>query len=273
MIDVLCPVTSPRLSRALEFALEAVPHRYVSTGEDLRNRRILFAVTTDELGMNPETLALLRRLRSCPEMLSGSVGSLVVDGASELYTKQVAQELVLAANTAGCLFPGKPLVEGTGSLYNQHILAAQWNLGWEETYRLRIRALAANLENFEAPKFPRPRLLVLHASEYGRSSTLWLWSRLKSQLDFCEIQEIQLQNGSIHDCRGCSYSACLHFSKNDSCFYGGSVSETVFPAIRESDVLLFLCPNYNDAIGANITALINRLTILLLHSTLYQKYL
>ena len=37
--------------------------------------------------------------------------------------------------------------------------------------------------------------------------------------------------------------------------------------------MLFLCPNYNDAVGANITALFNRLTSLLLQSDLYDKYL
>lgn len=80
----------------------------------------------------------------------------------------------------------------------------------------------------------------------------------------CSIAEISLRNGTIHDCRGCSYSACLHFARSGSCFYGGAISETVLPAIRECDAMLFLCPNYNDAVGANFTALFNRLTSLLL---------
>ena len=32
--------------------------------------------------------------------------------------------------------------------------------------------------------------------------------------------------------------------------------------------MLFLCPNYNDAVGANFTALFNRLTSLLLQCDL-----
>ena len=97
---------------------------------------------------------------------------------------------------------------------------------------------------------------------------------MRTQLSkICDIREISLQNGTIHDCRGCSYHACLHFSQNGSCFYGGAISQTVLPAIRESNALIFLCPNYNDAVGANITALFNRLTSLLLHSDLYEKYL
>lgn len=274
MIDVLLPKKQGRLSAVLEFALATVPHRFVSLGDDLKNRRLLFALATDEGGMNAETLQLLRFLRADPSALEGSIGSVIVDGTSELYTKQVAQEVVLAADLAGCLFPGKPLIEGTGSLYNQHILAQKYGRTCEETYFLRCRELIDRLEHFTPPRFARPKLLVLHASESGRSGTLWLWSRLKEHLQaHCDIREISLQNGTIYDCRGCSYRTCLHFAQNDTCFYGGTVSETVLPAIREANALMFLCPNYNDAVGANITALFNRLTGLLLQSDLYDKYL
>ena len=84
---------------------------------------------------------------------------------------------------------------------------------------------------------------------------------------------ISLQNGSIHDCRGCSYEACLHFAAQSRCFYGGSISDEVLPAISACDAMLFLCPNYNDAVSANIMALFNRLTNLLVKQDLYQKYL
>ena len=120
----------------------------------------------------------------------------------------------------------------------------------------------------------RPKLLVLHASESGRSSTLWMGRELSRRLSgCCSIAEISLRNGTIHDCRGCSYSACLHFARSGSCFYGGAISETVLPAIRECDAMLFLCPNYNDAAGANFTALFNRLTSLLLQCDLSEKQL
>lgn len=45
------------------------------------------------------------------------------------------------------------------------------------------------------------------------------------------------------------------------------------PAINACDAMLFLCPNYNDAVSANIMALFNRMTNLLLRHTLYDKYL
>ena len=38
--------------------------------------------------------------------------------------------------------------------------------------------------------------------------------------------------------------------------------EEVYPAIRAADGVVLLCPNYNDALPANLTAAINRLTAL-----------
>lgn len=274
MIDILMPKQQERLSAALAFALRGKEHRFLGLDEPLQGKRVLFALATDAYGMDEQTLRLLRRLRSDPACMEGSVGALLVDGESELYTKQLAQETALSANMAGCAFFGKPLVEGTGSLYNQHILAAQRGVGLQETYFSRARELVQRLETFTAPKYDRPQLLVLHASERGRSGTLWLWEQLRARLEaFCDIREIPLQNGTIYDCRGCSYNACLHFAQNNTCFYGGAISETVLPAIRDCSAMLFLCPNYNDAVGANITALFNRLTSLLLQSDLHDKYL
>lgn len=274
MIDVLMPGGSDRLRETAAAALEGTAHRFLSAGDDLRGKRVLFALSTDEGGMDAPTLALLRRLRLEKDAMQGSCAAVLLDGAGELYTKQLAQDVVFAANGAGCAFMGKPLVEGTGSLYNQHILAARLGLTPEQTYRTRARGLVRRLETFQPPRFRRPRLLMLHASESGRSSTLWMGREICRRLsDACEITELSLRNGTIHDCRGCSYRTCLHFAENGGCFYGGAISETVLPAIRDCDAMLFLCPNYNDAVGANISALFNRLTSLLLQSELYDKYL
>lgn len=274
MLDVVLLRPQRRLNELLSYALEGIAHRFVPPDAPLQGRRILLAAAVDERGMDEPTLRFLRRLRAEPEAMSGSVAAVLVDGTGELYTKQVAQELVHAANRAGCLFPGKPVLEGTGSLYNQHILAEQLRKSWEETYFFRARELAQRLSRFEPPHFSAPRLLVLHASERGRSSSLWLWDQLRERLDNAIVsEEITLQNGTVHDCRGCSYRTCLHFAQNGSCFYGGALSETVLPAIHDCDAMLFLCPNYNDAVSANITALFNRLTSLLLHGNLYRKYL
>ena len=55
---------------------------------------------------------------------------------------------------------------------------------------------------------------------------------------------------------------CLHFGEQGDCFYGGVMVQEVYPSIREADAVILLCPNYNDALSANLTAAITRLTAL-----------
>ena len=45
------------------------------------------------------------------------------------------------------------------------------------------------------------------------------------------------------------------------------------PAVLQSDILLLLLPNYNDAVGANIMAFINRMTSLYVSGALSGKTL
>ena len=277
-ITVVRVGTNPRLERLLATALEgfAVENlsAYALGVEDVTGRRLLFAVGMDSFGPGESFAALLRRLRQRTSGLIGCVAGVVVDGGGELYTKQAAQSLVMAANLAGCAFPGKPLVEGTGSLYNQHILAAQLGLSWEETYFRRVQELAQRVVSFTLPTFRRPKLLMLHASDNLRSNTVWMGRQVLQDLASAfSFREVSLQNGTIKDCRGCSYTACLHFAKHNTCFYGGAISEEVLPAVNDCDGMLFLCPNYNDAVSANMMALFNRLTNLLIQHDLYDKYL
>ena len=266
-----------RLTQALGKALSGMQVQALAPekiAQAAAGKRLIFAVALDEYGPDGQFTALLRALRQNPGCLAGCCGAIIVDGGGELYTKQAAQELALAANMAGCAFMGKPLVEGTASLYNQHILAKQLGLDWYETYVYQIGRLAARLASFTQPKFAAPRLLMLHASSNRRSNTVWLGRETLARLPGrITTQEICLQNGAIYDCRGCSYDACAHFAESSTCFYGGALSDEVLPAIRESDALLLLCPNYNDAVGANITALFNRLTSLLVRQDLFDKYL
>ena len=249
-----------------KISLESIP--------DMRDRRVLVMIGADESGADLSYYQALRIIRSHPDCLEGSIGAVIVDGTSELYTKEIAQEIVLAMNLAGCLFFGRSLVEGTGSLYNQHIMAKNWGISLLETYHRRCRELAQTLMTYEPPHIARPKVLMLHASSNSRSNTVWMgqevMNRLRSQ---CDLREVSLMNGTIYDCRGCSYEACLHYAENKGCFYGGPISEKAMPAIEESDVLLFLCPNYNDAVSANLMALMNRMTNLLLRKDLSNKYI
>ena len=51
------------------------------------------------------------------------------------------------------------------------------------------------------------------------------------------------------------------------------MQEEVWPAVMESDGLMMLCPNYNDALSANLSAFINRLTGLFRQKRFYEKAL
>ena len=90
----------------------------------------------------------------------------------------------------------------------------------------------------------------------------------------CSPEVMQaLRNGTVPDCNGCSYTACLHFGEQGSCFYGGPMVEEVYPAVRRCDALVMLCANYNDALSANLTACVNRLTALFRQTRFYDKRL
>ena len=49
--------------------------------------------------------------------------------------------------------------------------------------------------------------------------------------------------------------------------------EEIYPAILDCDILMMLCPNYNDSISANMSAVINRLTALYRKTKFYDKYI
>ncbi|MGM9619158.1 MAG: NAD(P)H-dependent oxidoreductase [Oscillospiraceae bacterium] len=239
--------------------------------ENLAGKRLLFAVALDEGGCNESCYRMLGQLRREPELLEGCVAGVVVTGTGELYTKALARELVLAANLAGCAFLGRPLVEATGSLSNFRTQAAIYGTDLNEAYRRAVAELLERLESW-SPLPPPGRVLALHASVRDTSNTLALWELVKRHLpDSVEIEELNLRNGTIADCSGCSYTTCLHFGERGGCFYGGPMVEQVFPAVRRCDTLIMLCANYNDALSANLTAFVNRLTALFRQSRFYDK--
>ena len=265
-LTVLCPgeTASERFALTLEHALKGRSARVLTQLEGpLENARVLFAVPLDKSGVNHGCYDLLAYLRTHPGCLAGSVGGVLVDGPGDLYTKAVGRELVLAASRAGCTFPGRPLVEATGDLRNFTVQAKNGSCSLEEAYRRAAANLAERVLDFAPPRHVRPKLLVLHASNHRTSNTLALWSRCRERLESsCDITEIGLRNGTLEDCAGCPYTMCLHFGEQGECFYGGVMVQEVYPAIREADAVVLLCPNYNDALSANLTAAINRLTAL-----------
>lgn len=241
--------------------------------EGLTGRKLLFAIALDRGGCNVAYYRMLSVLRRDDGLLEGCLGGVVVTGAEDLYTKDVARDMVLAANFSGCAFLGRPLVEATGSMRNFHVQARIYRTDEHTAFRMAVQELAWRLIRWEGLPPPR-RILALHASVRATSNTLVLWELVKAGLPpEVEITELCLRNGTIADCVGCSYTTCLHFGERGGCFYGGPMVDEVFPAVRECDALVMLCANYNDALAANLTAFINRLTALYRQARFYDKRL
>ena len=276
-LTVVCPGDTAwsRYALTLEHALRGHPARIVTKiTAPLQNQPILFAVPLDDSGVNHGYYDLLVYLRTHPGCLDGSVGGVLVDSPGDLYTKTVGRELVLSASRAGCAFPGRPLVEATGDLRNFTVQAKNASCSLEEAYGLAAADLVERVLDFATPKRRRPKLLVLHASNHKTSNTLALWSRCRERLaSACDITQIGLRNGTLEDCAGCPYTMCLHYGEQGGCFYGGVMVREVYPAIREADAVVLLCPNYNDALSANLTACVNRLTALFRQTRFYDKRL
>ena len=255
-----------RMDRVLDQALDGVQTEYVLTVEslskrDLRGRKLLFAICLSEAGINLEYYRMLEYFRAHPGCLAGACAAVVVDGSGELFTKSLARRLVFSANQAGCTFLGKPLVEATGSLYNFNVMGKVLGVDNLSAYKEMTGQLVKRLMAFSMPQVERQQILAVHASSRKTSNSLLLWEKIKGQLaGRADVSEVSLRNGQLLDCRGCKYEDCLHFGERGGCFYGGIMVEQVYPAIIKCDSLVMICPNYNDAVSANITAFINRLT-------------
>ena len=230
--------------------------------EGLAGQRLLFALALDESGCSESGYRMLMTLRRSQTLLEGCVAGLVVTGRGELYTKDAARDLVFAANQAGCAFLGRPLVEATGSLRNFRVQAQIGGTDEETAFRAAVSELLERLTAWEGPA-PVGRVLALHASQRSTSNTLALWEMVRRSLPpGVQVQEICLRNGTMADCNGCSYTACMHFGERGGCFYGGPMVEEVYPAVRS-----------NDALSANLTACVNRLTALFRQTRFYEKRL
>lgn len=234
----------------------------------------LFAIDLGEYGVNLEYTRLLGWLRSHPKSLEGWTGGVTADADSALYTKSAARELVFTANCAGCAFVGRPLVEGTKTLSNFAIVASNLGTDLYGAYVESIKLLVKEMAKSQDPDKEKKReLLVLHASSHKSSNTYAVWQGVRQYLSDISITEIGLRNGTLADCSGCPYKMCLHFGERGSCFYGGVMVENVYPAVKKADGILLLAPNYNDALSANLTAFINRLTALFRTTRFYDKKL
>jgi multimeric flavodoxin WrbA len=243
---------------------------------DLRGQRILFAMELNETGFCVDVFSILNELyKQGDTSLKDSIGAVLVHSNSDLYTKSSSSNLIFIANNLGCSFLGHPLVEATGSLQNFITWQKTLSLTLEEICIEQCKKLCMRLLDEIPTKFEKPKILALHASSRKTSNTLSLWSMIKTNIigSDCDIEELNVENGTIHDCTGCSFTTCIHYSKQNSCFYGGFMVKEIVPAIEKADAIVMICPNYNDAISANLTAVINRTTALYRKMSFHEKYI
>ncbi len=240
----------------------------------LKGQRLLFLIPLGEDGINLEWYAMLKLFRTQTDCLKDSWAGIIIDGNTEYWTKAAARELALTINEAGCGLIGRPLCEATGSLQNYLVLSEVQNVSLLEAYQNRVRELVMHLMSFRAHEKRRSSILCIHSCNQETSNTWRLWEMVKERLpQKVDIQEISLRRKVVEDCAGCSFDTCMYFSRRQSCFYGGTIVSEVYPALEKSDALMVLSPNYNDAMGANLVAFVNRLTALYRKKPFSDKYL
>jgi len=273
-ITVILPENeqSDKLLEELRYSLQGMDYTVQNHLENVQGK-VIFAIALDECGCNENYYRMLRYMRGNRKCLLGCTAGIVVSSTCEVYTKSVARIFAGSANASGCAFIGRPLVEATGSLRNFHTQAAVRGTDVYGAYHAAIREMAQRLQAWEGPP-PIRKIVAVHASLRQTSNTLTLWNLVKRHLHSAEIREISLvTDGSIADCSGCSYTACMHFGSNSGCIHGDTIVRNVFPALREADALVMVCANYNDTLSANLTAFVNRLTSLFRQARFYDKQL
>ena len=292
---------SERLNAAIEYAFASLsvneyslvtsPDELLTLIDELNESKenlpaFLFAAALPEDGFAPSWQRLMAKLSLKEGALDGAIGGLVVDGEGELYTKDFARHLVFSCNRAGIRFPGKPLVEATGSLYNFSTSAMIRGTDKLGAYRESVRELVEKILLKSKPSYMdaaaepsekagKKNIVMIHASNKATSNTLMLWDMVKTAIlektEDVDINEISIRNGEVVDCRGCDFEACRHFGEQGDCFYGGLVVDRVYPAVLSCDALVLACPNYNDAVSANMMAVFNRLTALFYNNDFSEK--
>lgn len=269
--------SSQQLKRMLSAAWTHHPDGVYHAGKslpDLQNARILFAVQVNAWNLCPELSTFFMQLDPTAQSFTGSEAAILIHSSSERYSREFAVDLILRANELGCRFMGRPIVEAAKDLINMKVLETVKQKSRQQVCLTECEHLVVRLLADSPIKKKHPSLLVLHASNAATSSTLQLWEMIKKNLpQSVKLQEIHIENGTVRDCIGCPYTTCKHFGEQMRCFYGGVMVEEIYPAILEADAILWACPNYNDALSANLTATINRMTALFRTHNFYNKSL
>jgi multimeric flavodoxin WrbA len=266
---------SPMLSEMIKTVTSYTNYTLVQDSSNipnLQNKKIFFASENTDIDCDIAMLQFFSKLyEKGDKCLLGSTAAVLVHSNTEHGTKRTSQDIIYLANNLGCSFIGHCVIEATSSLRNFLTWQKTLDLSVEEICLKMCSRLRNRLLEYNPTIINKPKILVLYSSPHKTSNTLDLWHMTSKHLSDYNIKELQIENGEVLDCKGCSYKLCAHYAKKNKCFYGGIMVHDVLPSIEESDAIIWLCPNYNDAVAANLTAVINRLTVLYRKIDFYNK--
>ncbi len=275
MIYILSPSES---HEPLAYMLETIAHSSIHVSIHhtydpvMKGQKVLFCFELDAFGDSEGVYPLVKdALIEDNSAFEGVLAALIVVSKTEFYTKRFAQSFIFNLSKHGVSFIGHPLLEIIEGYKNLRT----WQKSIQRTLpQISVQLINQLLERFEheAHKlYTSPKILVLHASQDATSNTLMLWNEVSSHLQHVSTRVLHVENGTIVDCKGCGFTQCIHYSEKNACFYGGQVILEILPAIEEADIVIWLLPNYNDAISAMLTAIINRMTVLYRRVALHEK--
>ncbi|MBF4692779.1 flavodoxin family protein [Fusibacter ferrireducens] len=259
----------------------------VSQESEKDKNKCLLVIELDDIGENEAVDQLLRtetrkQLKGETTFFNDKILALIVKSHSEHYTKTFAKKCIYHINQLGGTFIGHPLVEIIEGYQNFKTWQKVDSKPLERICFEQIEQLIKRLHTYQALNRATLNMLVLHAGYREISNTLMLWDAVANALEIYNAKKdvpilnmdtLHVEEGKISDCYGCSFETCMYYAREKSCFYGGFVVEDLYPKLEKADIVVWICPNYNDAISAKLMAVINRLTALYRNMGFKDKYL
>lgn len=247
----------------------------------LQNSKLIFIVHLMEFGINTKLELLMQKLANLykinNKLFERSVAGIFISSEEEDYTKQTASMIAYRLNKMGLHFVGRPIVELPKGLKNFLGQSFRQNKTLEEIVEDECIAMVSRMDSIFDNRIHgnrtnvKQKIVAIHSShQYSNTLALWRMVKLELEKQFV-VNEVEIQNEIISDCRACGYESCKSFAMNNDCYYKDIMVESIYPMILDSDIIIFVCPNYNDALSANMTAMINRLTALFRKRKFYDK--
>lgn len=159
-----------RLGDVLEHALANVAFETVTADafltESWRNRRLLFAISTEHTNENTQLHLLTAHLKQSEDCLQGCVCVAIADGAQGKLAHLDAIVLLLAANHAGAMLPACSLLEADREL--RYFSGGKTSPF--ERYRELAKSLIERLHAAQIPQIDSPRVRLLNVLDGGTAN-------------------------------------------------------------------------------------------------------